>query len=415
MITPVKRLVVAFGPSAAFAREITDALVMFSISVVAYMALANWGGLALLHGVLGVEIQSPSFLYFFGVALVLFSMRRIGDQRSERARRLAAERDVADAGDARSADAIAQPAAIPERAQRGAENLRQQDERVVAGTGAVQEAQRSLRPPRLRRGAGADRRAGARFRHRRRHFRAPRRRRIRALPRRRRPRACAQGRLLAGRARQEAGPDRHRTDEHRGERRHRAGGPRACHRRRAVALRPCRVVARAHHPHRVLLLRSEDGRAYPRTLAARKGPARGDRRRRHPAVLSAHRRSQDAADRQLRKPGALAQSGERLDPARHLHSAGRGARAPGRGVRPAVRRRLPRCRQLAGRRLADVQLLAVPTRRPQFRRRRSSPSLPTPGFRRTGSRRRSPKARWSRIWRRRAAPSRRCAMLACAS
>jgi diguanylate cyclase (GGDEF)-like protein len=92
--TPAKRFLVAFGPSAAFAREITDALVIFSISLVAYMAVANWGGLAILHGVLGVEIESPSFLYFFGVALVLFSMRRIGDQRSERARRLAAEHDV---------------------------------------------------------------------------------------------------------------------------------------------------------------------------------------------------------------------------------------------------------------------------------------------------------------------------------
>ena len=82
---------------------------------------------------LGVESKAPSFLYFFGVALVLFSMRRIGDQRSERAKRLAAERDVADAGDARSADAIAQPAAIPERAQRRAEEIRQQDERAAAG------------------------------------------------------------------------------------------------------------------------------------------------------------------------------------------------------------------------------------------------------------------------------------------
>ncbi len=93
MDRPAKR-VLAIGPSAAFAREITDALVIFSISVVAYMALANWGGLSVLDRILGVEIQSPSFLYFFGVALVLFSMRRIGDQRSERARRLAAELDV---------------------------------------------------------------------------------------------------------------------------------------------------------------------------------------------------------------------------------------------------------------------------------------------------------------------------------
>jgi diguanylate cyclase (GGDEF)-like protein len=87
---PAKRFL-TLGLSAAFAREITDALVMFSISIVSYMGLVNWGGLALLGRLLGVRVETPSFLYFFGVALVLFSLRRIGDQRDERAKRLAAE------------------------------------------------------------------------------------------------------------------------------------------------------------------------------------------------------------------------------------------------------------------------------------------------------------------------------------
>jgi diguanylate cyclase (GGDEF)-like protein len=82
----------AFDFSSATAREVTDALVIFSMAILAYMSIADWGGLAILHNVLGIEPQKPSFLYFFGMALVLFSTRRIGDQRSERAKRVAAER-----------------------------------------------------------------------------------------------------------------------------------------------------------------------------------------------------------------------------------------------------------------------------------------------------------------------------------
>jgi len=77
-----------------FARELTDVLVIFSICLVAYKFIADWGGLELLHALLGTSTERPSFLYFFGMALMLFSMRRIGDQRSERAKRLAAERDA---------------------------------------------------------------------------------------------------------------------------------------------------------------------------------------------------------------------------------------------------------------------------------------------------------------------------------
>jgi len=74
-----------------FARELTDVLVIFSICLVAYKAVTDWGGLSLLHAVLGTQTEKPSFLYFFGMALVLFTLRRIGDQRSERTKRLAAE------------------------------------------------------------------------------------------------------------------------------------------------------------------------------------------------------------------------------------------------------------------------------------------------------------------------------------
>jgi diguanylate cyclase (GGDEF)-like protein len=80
--------------SAASGREIIDVLVIFSICMVAYMAVAEWGGMVLLRLILGTQIEKPSFLYFFGMALVVFSLRRIGDQRSERTKRLEAERNA---------------------------------------------------------------------------------------------------------------------------------------------------------------------------------------------------------------------------------------------------------------------------------------------------------------------------------
>ncbi len=65
---------------------------IFSITFLTYKAITDWGGLALFHSLLGTPPgEKPSFLYFFGMALVLFSLRRIGDQRSERAKRVAAE------------------------------------------------------------------------------------------------------------------------------------------------------------------------------------------------------------------------------------------------------------------------------------------------------------------------------------
>jgi len=80
--------------SKAIFREITDALVIFSMSFLTYMLIAEWGGLSILRNVLRLEIETPSPLYFCGVALVVFSMRRIGDQRRERALRVAAEQNA---------------------------------------------------------------------------------------------------------------------------------------------------------------------------------------------------------------------------------------------------------------------------------------------------------------------------------
>ena len=80
--------------SKAIFREITDALVIFSMSFLTYILIAEWGGLSILRNVLRLEIETPSLLYFCGVALVVFSMRRIGDQRSERAKRVAAEQNA---------------------------------------------------------------------------------------------------------------------------------------------------------------------------------------------------------------------------------------------------------------------------------------------------------------------------------
>jgi diguanylate cyclase (GGDEF)-like protein len=90
---PAKRAF-SFALPKALGPEITDILVIFSIALVAYMAVAEWGAGLALQWLLGAHIERPSFLYFFGFALVVFSLRRIGDQRSERAKRIAAERNA---------------------------------------------------------------------------------------------------------------------------------------------------------------------------------------------------------------------------------------------------------------------------------------------------------------------------------
>src|ERR1700691_2791833 len=88
--SPSKRFASLALPAAAM-REITDALVIFSMSIIAYMLVADWGGLGILRTILGFQPEKPSFLYFGGMALVVFSARRIGDQRRERSERMAAE------------------------------------------------------------------------------------------------------------------------------------------------------------------------------------------------------------------------------------------------------------------------------------------------------------------------------------
>ena len=80
--------------SASTARELTDALVIFAIFIITYQAIANWGVLSIFQDIFGVEIEAPSFSYFFGMSLVVFSARRIDDQRKERAKRVAAENNA---------------------------------------------------------------------------------------------------------------------------------------------------------------------------------------------------------------------------------------------------------------------------------------------------------------------------------
>jgi diguanylate cyclase (GGDEF)-like protein len=81
--------------SATAAREITDALVILSTCVILYQAaITEWNGFSIIDKVLGPAADKLSFVYFVGVALVVFSIRRIIDQRSERIRRVAAEQRV---------------------------------------------------------------------------------------------------------------------------------------------------------------------------------------------------------------------------------------------------------------------------------------------------------------------------------
>jgi diguanylate cyclase (GGDEF)-like protein len=83
-----------FDLSASAAREITDALVMLSMAIILYVAMTYWGGLSVLSTLIGAQFETPSFAYFFGIALVVFSIRRISDQRRERIRREAAEQNA---------------------------------------------------------------------------------------------------------------------------------------------------------------------------------------------------------------------------------------------------------------------------------------------------------------------------------
>jgi diguanylate cyclase (GGDEF)-like protein len=72
-------------------REITDALVLFSISILAYVSVSEWGGIAILDRISGARLEKPSFAYYAGIALVVYTVRRVVDQRRERAKRVVAE------------------------------------------------------------------------------------------------------------------------------------------------------------------------------------------------------------------------------------------------------------------------------------------------------------------------------------
>src|SRR3981189_1720050 len=64
------------------------------MSFLTYFFIAEWGGLSILRNVLRLEVETPSLIYFCGVGLVVFSMRRMDDQRRERAKRVAAEQNA---------------------------------------------------------------------------------------------------------------------------------------------------------------------------------------------------------------------------------------------------------------------------------------------------------------------------------
>ena len=74
------------------------------------------------------------------------------------------------------------------------------------------------------------------------------------------------------------------------------------------------------------LLRGQDGCRSAAAARARNGPAQRDRARGIRAPLSEHHQCRLAADLLRRGFGALAASGTRHDPARQIHSAGRGNR-----------------------------------------------------------------------------------------
>ena len=65
---------------------------IFSTCVILYqVAITEWDGFSIIDKVPGPAAEKPSFMYFVGAAMVVFSVRRIIDQRSERIRRVAAE------------------------------------------------------------------------------------------------------------------------------------------------------------------------------------------------------------------------------------------------------------------------------------------------------------------------------------
>jgi diguanylate cyclase (GGDEF)-like protein len=92
-----QKLFLGVKPSAIASREVIDALVILSTSIISYhVTVTDWGGFSILDRFLGAQREQPLFLYFFGIALVVYSIRRIIDQRGERMRRVAAEQHAYD-------------------------------------------------------------------------------------------------------------------------------------------------------------------------------------------------------------------------------------------------------------------------------------------------------------------------------
>ena len=75
----------AFQVSSTELREITDALVILSIAVIAYLA-TSW---IVIDNVFEMSAARPTI--FVGIAMAIFGIRRVQDQRRERKRRLVAE------------------------------------------------------------------------------------------------------------------------------------------------------------------------------------------------------------------------------------------------------------------------------------------------------------------------------------
>src|SRR5947208_3219190 len=112
---------------------------------------------------------------------------------------------------------------------------------------------------------------------------------------------------------------------------------------------------------RLLLFRSKNGCTRTHQGPFREGSARGDWQPRHSTPLSTHRGFKNAANRQLREPGALASSNERPNRAKYVYSArGRVGLDP-RTLRATISPCLPRCGELARVYLLVVQFLADAT------------------------------------------------------
>src|SRR5689334_15675183 len=94
MTERAKRRLFIIDLSSPAMREVMDGLIISSITAILYGGLEYAGGTSVLSRLLGTPLETPPMLYFLGIALVLFSVRRIRDGRRERMQRIAAEQDA---------------------------------------------------------------------------------------------------------------------------------------------------------------------------------------------------------------------------------------------------------------------------------------------------------------------------------